>query len=201
MATRKRAPARSRRKSAPSWLWAVVAVTLGLGVAAAAYWYGTKSTETASKRTERTRAAATAPAATPTKKPAEAPAKPATQAKPAKPRFDFYTILPEVETPLPPREPKKAAQAKPAKPEEGARYVLQAASYSDFEDADRLKARLALAGLEANIEKVTIDGKGDFYRVRLGPYDKLEALDDADRRLAEQGIKPLRLKLKKPAGA
>jgi cell division protein FtsN len=116
-------------------------------------------------------------------------------------RDSFYTILPEVETPLPPREPKKTAQAKPAMPEEGARYVLQAASYSDFEDADRLKARLALAGLEANIEKVTIEGKGDFYRVRLGPYDKLEALDDADRRLAEQGIKPLRLKLKKPAGA
>lgn len=175
----------------PPWVWAAIATAVGLTVAAGAYWYGTQSADSA-KRAERPRVATTAP---PAKKPAEAPA------KPAKPRFDFYTILPEVETPLPPREPKKTAQAKPAKPEEGARYVLQAASYSDFEDADRLKARLALAGLEANIEKVTIEGKGDFYRVRLGPYEKLEALDDADRRLAEQGIKPLRLKLTKPAGA
>jgi cell division protein FtsN len=182
----------------------IVAVVIGLGVAAAAYWYGTRSTDTAAaKRTERPRVAASAPPASAAKKPVGAPAKPAkpaTQAKPAKPRFDFYTILPEVETPLPPREPKKTVQAKPVQPEEGARYVLQAASYSDFEDADRLKARLALTGLEANIEKVTLEGKGDFYRVRLGPYEKLEALDDADRRLAEQGIKPLRLRLKKPAG-
>ncbi len=197
MATRRRAPARRKRKDTPAWVWAVVAIAVGLGVAAGAYWYGTKSTTTA-KRSERPRPAATAPPASSAKKPVETSA---TQTKPAKPRFDFYTILPEVETPLPPREPKKAAQVKPPKPEEGARYVLQAASYSDFEDADRLKARLALAGLEANIEKVTIEGKGDFYRVRLGPFEKLEALDDADRRLGEQGIKSLRLKLKTPAGA
>jgi len=81
------------------------------------------------------------------------------------------------------------------------RYALQAASLANFNDADQLKAKLALAGLEARIEKVTIEGRGDFYRVRLGPYAKLEDLEAATKQLDQLGIKALRLKLKKTPGA
>jgi cell division protein FtsN len=137
-----------------------------------------------------------------TRSPAE---KPATKKEPeaprtAKPKFDFYTILPETETVLPERsdKPRIAKTAKTEKPEEGVNYILQAGSFVNYQDADQLKARLALAGLVAHIQKVTIEGKGEFHRVRLGPYDKFSELDAAAARLEQQGIKkPLRLKVRK----
>ncbi len=78
--------------------------------------------------------------------------------------------------------------------------MLQAASFASFEEADRLKARLALSGFEAQIEKVSIEGKGDYFRVRLGPYRNMQELDTASQKLAQQGIKTIRLKIRK-AGA
>lgn len=139
-----------------------------------------------------------------------------------KPRYDFYTLLPN-ESVLPERRPKPAPPKpapKPApapttpdvaplapvtpdkrEPDENVVYVLQAASYANREDADRLKATLALTGLEAHIEQISIEGKGDFFRVRLGPYTRVEDLDAANARLGEQGIQGLRLKVRKPPGA
>ncbi len=129
---------------------------------------------------------------------AEKPAaKTATPPAAPKPKLDFYTILPEIETVLP------AAPAKPAKPaakfetETGVNYLLQAGSFSNPADADQLRAKLALAGLEARIEKVAIEGKGEFHRVRLGPYTSIQELDNTDSRLGKLGIKAIRLKLKK----
>lgn len=119
------------------------------------------------------------------------------EARLARPKFDFYTILPETETVLPERE--AAAARKTARAEEGVSYVLQAASYASFKDADELKARLALMGLEAHIQKVIIEGRGEFYRVRLGPYVRLEQIDAAGAKLQELGIKPMRLKVKRQA--
>lgn len=116
-----------------------------------------------------------------------------------KPKLDFYTVLPEVETVLPDR----GARAKPTKAErseDGARYILQAGSFANYDDADQLKARLALQGLQAQIQKVTIEGKGEYHRVRLGPYDKLEDLDAVSQQLSKLGIRVLRLKLKSGAG-
>ena len=117
--------------------------------------------------------------------------------KSVKPHFDFYTILPEIETVLPDKEPKRSKSAKTTKQDDSARYILQAASFGNFSDADNLKARLALAGMEAYIEKITIADKGNYYRVRLGPYNHIEQLDAADKRLAKTGIKAIRLKVKK----
>lgn len=115
-----------------------------------------------------------------------------------KPKLDFYTILPG-ETVLPePKPDRKIAKAEPT--EKGVSYMLQAASYGNLEDADRLKAKLVLNGLEAHIEKVAVEGKGTVFRVRLGPYSRLEELDAANGRLSQLGIKAMRLKVKKAAG-
>lgn len=137
------------------------------------------------------------------KKAADKPEKntPPEAERPPKPKLDFYKILPEIETVLP--EPPKGSGKKTAKaepPEAGVIYILQAASYDNAGDADRLKAKLALNGLEAHIEKISIQGKGDFYRVRLGPYARIDDLDAANVRLGQLGIKALRLKVKKTAG-
>lgn len=117
-----------------------------------------------------------------------------------KSRFDFYTILPETETVLPERARREAKIARTERPEEGVTYILQVASFTSFDDADQLKAKLALQGLQAQIQKVTIEGKGEYHRVRLGPYEKLEDLDAAGQQLAKLGIKAMRLKVKKDAG-
>src|SRR4030067_2572809 len=60
-------------------------------------------------------------------------------ARPPKPKFDFYTILPETETVL----PERRARAKPVKaaPEADVRYILQAGSFAGFEEGDQKKAR------------------------------------------------------------
>lgn len=132
-------------------------------------------------------------------KPVEQPAPKRLEPAPIKPKFDFYTVLPEVETVLPDRG-AGAKQAKAAPSDERVGYVLQAGSFASFSDADQLKAQLALQGLRAEIQKVTIEGRGEFHRVRLGPYDKLEDLDTVDQQLSKMGIKTLRLRVKRGAG-
>lgn len=115
---------------------------------------------------------------------------------PAKPKLDFYTVLPEVETVLPDR----MSRTKTVKAEDGVGYILQAGSFASFADADQLKAKLAFQGLQAQIQKVTVEGRGEFHRVRLGPYGRVEELDAASQQLAKMGIKPIRLKVKKGSG-
>ena len=66
-----------------------------------------------------------------------------------------------------------------------------------FKEADQLKSALAISGLAAQIQKVSIEGRGDYYRVRLGPFSKIEELDSATQQLQQIGLKPIRLKVKK----
>jgi len=115
--------------------------------------------------------------------------------KPPKPKFDFYTILPETETVLPERRDRNKS-VRP-KPEQGVSYILQAGSFAGFDEADNLKARLALSGLTAHIQKITIEGKGEYHRVRLGPYSHIDQLDAVASQLQKMGIKIIRLKVKK----
>lgn len=110
----------------------------------------------------------------------------------AKPTYDFYTILPETETPITDRD---WARQKQVPTEKGVNYMLQAASYTALKDADQLKAKLILNGLSPSIEKVSIEGKGTFYRVRVGPYASSAEVDGARSKLASLGIKPMLLKI------
>ena len=67
-------------------------------------------------------------------------------------------------------------------------YWLQAGAFSEEKEADNLKAKIALTGLEAAVRPVSIPDKGTLYRVRLGPY---QSLDDANRikaALAQNGV-------------
>lgn len=130
--------------------------------------------------------------------PVEEPKKPAAP-QPVKPKLDFYTVLPEIETVIPERESRPSKAPAPAPSEADTHYILQAASFANLEDADRLKAKLALNGLEAHIEKVSIEGRGQYFRVRLGPFARLQDLDSANQKLAQQGIKAMRLKVQRAA--
>ncbi|RCX32972.1 SPOR domain-containing protein [Thioalbus denitrificans] len=144
-------------------------------------------------------------------RPAPKPGQPAPGKKPEPetPRFEFYTILPEMEVVVPDKEveppPRPAAgQAAPATPPQPqtasaaapVRYFLQAGSFRRFEDADRVKAQLALLGLVAGVQRVTINGGEAWHRVRLGPYTSLTELERVRALLKDNGISSLLLKEK-----
>jgi cell division protein FtsN len=77
----------------------------------------------------------------------------------------------------------------PAKaPKAGERYWLQAGSFTAQSDAENLKARLALAGWEANVQEGTVPDKGVRYRVRLGPYADADELNRMKAELARRGF-------------
>lgn len=122
-----------------------------------------------------------------------------------KPEFQFYTILPEMEVVIPDEEilPPKSTHPQPVPTQEitpqstskGA-YILQMGSFRKFVDADRMKARLALIGIEAEIQKVSINNKDTYHRVRSGPYSSQTQLNRMRNLAKENNISTLVIKLK-----
>jgi len=80
-----------------------------------------------------------------------------------------------------------APQAAVVSTDRGATYLLQAGAFRGPEDADAMKLRLALMGLEAQIVTAEVSGT-TLYRVRVGPYAGLDAMTRARTRLAENGV-------------
>lgn len=157
--------------------------------------------------------------------PADAPAARSETQPAAKPRFDFYNILPEMEVVVPDNELAEQAQgAKAAKPpaqppakpdqppgpktpdqqaaksepatDDGKSYLLQVASYRTAADAERLKAKLALLGIQAQIQRITINNKDTYHRVRAGPFSGKDAVNQARTLLNKNGLESVAVKLK-----
>ena len=105
-----------------------------------------------------------------------------------KPRFDFYRILPGREEPVTERQMREAAKqaGKSGAPKDS--YFLQAGSFQNPADADNLKARLALMGLEAGVEPANLAEKGVWYRVRLGPYTRVDEINRIRQQLTQNGV-------------
>ncbi len=187
---KRRTRRRARLKPLPGWGLLVVGLAVGIVLAALVQLVIDRARSPGSGLNSLlTRSETPRPVSAPPPAPAEVP-------KP-RPKYDFYTILPEIETVLSDKEAAPAGKsARPVAADPNVRYVLQAGSFARFEDADRLKARLALNGLFARIQKVSIEGRGDYHRVRLGPYANLQELDGADQQLRALGIQALRLKVK-----
>ena len=91
-------------------------------------------------------------------------------------------------------QPPAVAQPDPRAVLEPGVYVLQAGSFSRYEDADRRRAELALHGIESSIQRITIDDK-TYHRVRIGPIDNLDELNVTRSRLRAANIDVLRIKL------
>jgi len=132
-----------------------------------------------------------------------------TPAVDTRPRFEFYKILPELEVVVPeeeeqallaqpsppPASPAPAPEAK--KPAAGGqeRYLLQVASFRGYAEADRLKAQLALLGLQASIQTVEIQDGQTWHRVRVGPFTDREEIASVRQQLKSNGIDAVLLKL------
>ena len=118
--------------------------------------------------------------------------------QPPKPRFDFYTLLPEqtIEVEVEPAEMAEP-RASAASNTSTETYLLQAGSFRQREDADRRRAELLLLGLEPKVEETNGDN-GRWYRVYLGPFQSRSTMAKARSLTAGQDIDTLLLKRSKP---
>jgi cell division protein FtsN len=81
-----------------------------------------------------------------------------------------------------------AAVAKSTKPGADAfTYFVQVGAYARAEDAEQQRARIGLMGMSAKITEREQSGR-TVYRVRLGPFDRKDAADAAQERLAGGGV-------------
>jgi cell division protein FtsN len=118
----------------------------------------------------------------------------AAAAEPLEQRFDFYDMLPNFEVIIPEQESDVVKDRQPQAVVEPGVYILQAGSFSRYEDADRRRAQLALQGIESAIQKVTIDDR-TYHRVRIGPISDLKELNLLRSRLRQASIDALRIRV------
>lgn len=131
----------------------------------------------------------------------EAPPKVVTIIPPAQEsKYDFYYRLPKEEVVVKEAEVRSITKPQAVFQEQtkprtqtttsGKRYLIQAGSFRTNKDADRRKAALALLGLKSSIEKVNTDS-GRWFRVRLGPYNSMDQVNQIRTELHSQKIKTL----------
>ena len=171
----------------------VIGLLLGLGIALGVAIYLNRGPDpfisrskppepTPSAKPESAKAAPKAKAEAPTEKAAE------------KPRFDFYSILPS-------GDEKEKAQAKASQDSTRAvpvdvkeTFYVQAGAFQSAADADNLKARLALLGVEAAVQSGYTMDRGQLHRVRVGPFTRVEDVNRIRDTLKQNGIETTLIK-------
>lgn len=197
----KKSSSRSKKPGQlPGWAWMLGGLSIGLFVAFLVYLNNNihpgKKTNivTAFKETLQD-------ARSVRKNDAKAPPPPPQDKKTArtavkpKPSFDFYTILPELEVAVPEQEIEDKSKQPPSQQDNTTNYTLQAGSFRDYKQADQLKAKLALQGIEANIQSVKVNND-TWHRVRIGPIHKMAILTSTLRRLKKNNIAVIIVKSK-----
>lgn len=101
---------------------------------------------------------------------------------------------PKAAPPPPEQTAPKAGETPPAAAET-TRYSLQAGAFKTAEDADAMRARLTLLGLDARVFPVEQSG-ATLYRVRVGPYGQIDDINRIRKELAENGIDSQVVRLK-----
>src|ERR1700758_3012511 len=106
-------------------------------------------------------------------------------------KYDFYEMLPNFEVVVPEKD-KDVKRDLPAaaKIERPGVYVLQAGTYRKQADADRVRAQLALQGIEAKVQRVAVDADV-WHRVRIGPVSNLDELNRLRRQLQAADVDAL----------
>jgi len=195
------------KKPVPGWVWLVCGLAIG------AFLMFLMNLEPGGEEIKREKEAS---------KPArEQPRRNTTTEQPPKPKYDFYTLLPESEVILPPetRQPEPPP-SKPVSPEEAAKidearaiaalngdvppppptvakapevqFFLQAGSFRQQAEADRVRAQIILLGQDVRVESVRVRDE-PWFRVLVGPYSSREQLNAAQKTLSNSGYKNLLL--------
>lgn len=206
-ASRYQAPA---KKPVPGWIWLICGLVIG------GFIMFLTNLEPGGKEIKRDKETA---------KPKEQPKRPApSNSQAVKPKYDFYTLLPESEVILPPEPPKPEVPTptpEPVTPEDAAKidaaraeaalngqvpppppptvakapvtqFFLQAGSFRQKNEAEKVRAQIILLGQDVRVENVTVRDEV-WYRVLVGPYVDRDQLGKAQKTLAASGYSNLLL--------
>jgi cell division protein FtsN len=154
------------------WVGLGVGLAIGLGVALMVHLYHYREEQAAGVP----QPAAAAPPAS-----AKAPSEESSAPVGTGPDLTFYDMLPkqEVEIPAGPSNARPAGAALPK-----GDVTLQAGSFKQVAEAEKLQAQLAQYGVDAKIQRFSLDDE-TWYRVRIGPIATVEELDVIRAKLAE----------------
>ena len=169
------------RTMSPLLLGIVIGLVLGLAIAGVLAWFLQKPAQPTKSAEKATPEKTILPTAT----------TPASGVSESKPRFEFYKVLTDKQdAPTEEKADKSSPENKASTPAPTGQeiYFLQAGSFSNAEDADKLKAKLAMSGMEASIQIAIIPDKGTYHRVRLGPYKGADEMKNARSLLKQNGV-------------
>ena len=189
-----------RNKPLPGYIWLLSGLAIGLFVAFLVYLdrqpasdisFGGAVKHELEKIKHKPAETVTSKATGETEKPKQ---------KSREPRFNFYTILPELEVLIPedeirPPEKETGTTTPSASDGKGKQYILQAGSFRNRQDAERLKASIALLGMQATIKRVSIDNV-NWHRVRIGPVSNSRDLYHDLNLLHQNDINAIAMELK-----
>ena len=179
---------RKEKKPLPGFIWMLGGLSIGLFVAFLVYLDKQPPTDisfTDAVKTELEKIKH--------KPPATAAAKETTEKQ--EPKFNFYTILPELEVLIPEEEIRPPEAKNATGTDSGKRYILQVGSFRSSQDAEKLKATVALLGLEASVNPVSINNE-KWHRVRIGPLDSRRELNENLNLLNRNDINAMPMELK-----
>jgi cell division protein FtsN len=97
-------------------------------------------------------------------------------------RYDFYEMLPNFEVVVPEKDREVKRDLPAAKIERPGVYVLQAGSYRNQADAERVREQLSLQGIDAKVQRVAVDNDV-WHRVRIGPISDINELNRVRKQL------------------
>jgi cell division protein FtsN len=178
------------KKSLPGWVWMLTGLMIGLLIAFLVYL-------SQQPRSQTTTAAVNKPSTKEKNLKETVKSKPS-ENKPAKQeglRYEFYTVLPESEIVIPQQELNEREKALPSSKLKDVSYILQAGSFRKLSEAESLKARLALLGIESSAEKVLVQGD-TWYRIRIGPFDSIRDINSTRNRLRNDDINSILIRVK-----
>jgi len=183
MAAKRKAGRKKKQQQTPGWVWLLTGLFIGLAIAAGIYVKDRGGTAALVEKAKQ---------AVPAK-----PAKPdASTAEPEDdgPTFDFYNMLPDIDFEVPDEEFGSKPPARPKTIEKPGTYVLQVGSFSTAEDADRMRASLALMNIVAKIQRVSVNDKV-YHRVLIGPITDNKVLNRTRSQLIDANINPMTITL------
>ncbi|HET7755984.1 MAG TPA: SPOR domain-containing protein [Steroidobacteraceae bacterium] len=106
-------------------------------------------------------------------------------------KYDFYEMLPHFEVVVPEKDKEVRRDLPPGAPiERPGVYVLQAGSYRNEADAERVRRQLALQGVQAKVQRVAVDSDV-WHRVRIGPITRLDELNRVRKQLRAADVDAL----------
>ncbi len=160
----------AKRKGSPIFTGLLIGLALGAILAVGVALWATGFNPFKSGKS------ATAPAKSAT---TPATAAPAAAQPDTAPSFDFYKVLPD-NTPgaLPPAATPAATPL----------LYLQAGAFQRADEADNMKAQLALLGVEAVIQTSEVANKGMLHRVRVGPFHTMDEVNHTRSLLSQNNI-------------